>query len=43
MKRNSKWIKHLNVRPDIVKLIKENIGIRDFDINNSNICFWYVS
>ena len=38
-KINSKWIKDLNVRPDTMKLIKENIGRMLFDINHSNILF----
>ena len=35
-KINSKWIKGLNARPIIVKLLAENIGIELFDINHSN-------
>ena len=38
-KINSNWIKYLNVRPDRVKLLKENIGRTFFDVNHSKI-FW---
>ena len=38
-KINSKSIKNLNVRPDTIKLLEENIGRTLYQINHSKILF----
>ena len=38
-KTNSKWIKDLNVIPDSIKLLEENMGRTLDDVNQSNILY----
>ena len=38
-KINSKWIKELNIRPETIKLLEENMGKTLSDINHSRILY----
>ena len=38
-KINSKWIKDLNIRPETIKLLEENIGKTLYNIHHSRILY----
>ena len=38
-KINSKWIKNLNIQPEAIKLLEENIGKKFPDINHRKFLY----
>ena len=40
---NSKWVKHLNVRPKAIKILEENTGSKISDIVHRNFFSGYIS
>ena len=39
-KINSKWIEDINIRPETIKLLEENIGRTLDDINHNKILYY---